>query len=447
MDEEPVNSLPCPAPAAALVRSYARLTQQILPDTTGICLLDANLGELGDHGSLSARAALRHARILGWADKRSSRTTTTVARSDGRWLTMLPLQSPAGAPLGVLCLERPVREQRAPPAEFAAGIGNVLAPLLECLSRELATRKPTRAGVRALSERTAELEWLFKITSALRGPPEDHRLFEELLEAATAHLECAFGALLVPEKRLCVEHHRLVEPAQRLTDAWTHVRLQLVSWAQRQRRPLVVNGAGRASKAVPRCKILSVPIAPDHGHVIGIVAFFNPPEAADFRSRHMFLAQHLGSQSAGLIESQFDPMTGLYTRDGLEQMHARLPRDPNAERSLLYIDIDQMRVVNELLGFELGNELIVRVADVLGPPELSETALAARLTGDRFAVVLPDTDTHMAAALAERIQKVIASLAIGPVAEPIEVSVSCGVSEIVSMPQGLARALAAAEVA
>ena len=116
-------------------------------------------------------------------------------------------------------------------------------------------------------------------------------------------------------------------------------------------------------------------------------------------------------------------------------------------RSVIYVDIDHMHVVNELHGFELGNELIARVADLVSPPQVPEGALAARISGDRFAVVLPEADTRAAAAIAERLQGAVKRLVIGPTQSPIDVSVSCGVAALVSMPQGLARALAAAELA
>ena len=148
------------------------------------------------------------------------------------------------------------------------------------------------------------------------------------------------------------------------------------------------------------------------------------------------------------MEAQFDLMTGLYTRDGLEQMYGRMSEDhKGAARSVIYIDIDHMDVANELHGFELGNELIVRVAELLGPPLLHSDALAARLSGDRFAIVLRDTDARAAAKIAKQVQAAATRLVIGPLNSTLDVSISCGVAALVDMPQGLARALAAAEIA
>jgi diguanylate cyclase (GGDEF)-like protein len=104
-------------------------------------------------------------------------------------------------------------------------------------------------------------------------------------------------------------------------------------------------------------------------------------------------------------------------------------------------------VINELHGFELGNELIVRIADLLAPPLLPEDGLRARLSGDRFAVVLPAADTGVAATIAAKIQAAARELRIGPAEGCVEASVSCGVADVVAMPQALDRAIAAAEIA
>jgi len=141
-------------------------------------------------------------------------------------------------------------------------------------------------------------------------------------------------------------------------------------------------------------------------------------------------------------------MTGLYTRDGLEQMYASLPEETRyEERSIVYIDIDHMHMVNDIHGFDLGNELIVRIADLLVPPLLPPETSAARLSGDRFAIVLNNTVPQAAAEISAKIQSAAATLVIGPEQNPVAVSISCGVSSLVSMPQGFARAMAAAELA
>jgi diguanylate cyclase (GGDEF)-like protein len=426
--------------------SYAQLAHTLLNDVSGVCLLDGKLRSCGQTGASEPEPIARSLRALGWNDS-EPRAPVALAQGQGQYLTAVPLLQDDGVLLGVFCVQRALGSSAAPSAKEAASDAARLKPLLECVQRELTAARPTSQRLYNLTARTAELEWLFNVTSKLNGAPDDRRILEELLSASVERLESAFGILLVPDKRICIE--RNVSGSAALRSACEKIQQHLITWAQRQNRPLIINGksAARAAPNTARCKILSVPVARDNGPVIGVLAFFNPAEAADFATRHVFLAQHLGRQTAAIIETQFDLMTGLHTRDGLEQMYRRLPAESEANCSVIYIDVDHMSVVNELHGFELGNELIVRIADLMAPPLLPAAALAARIAGDRFAIILPDSSTGAAAAIAAQVQSAATRLIIGPAQEVVEVSISCGVAALVAMPQGLARALAAAELA
>ena len=424
--------------------AYAQLADGLLEAVSAVGLLDGGLQARGRTGRLDLETIAEVLRGLGWCGP-MQRRAITLPHPALSTVTALPVEQIDGTLLGVFCVQ-----QRA---TDAADCAQRLKPLLDCVRRELATAQPENQRIHTLTERSAELEWLFKLTSSLKGGSDDRRIIEELLSAAVRRLESAFGILIVPEKRIRVEHDVSGSPV--LRDTCAHTEKHLITWAMRQNRPLIVNGGGTgsgsgnsAAAALPRCKILSVPVVRDTGQVIGALAFFNPPQAPDYGSRHVFLARHLGRQTAAIVETQFDLMTGLHTRDGLEQMYGRLESDgQHGICSVIYIDVDHMHVVNELHGFELGNELIVRIADLLAPPLLPGGALAARISGDRFAVILPDTDTHAAAKIAAQLQAASGRVSIGPAQETLDVSVSCGVAALVSMPQGLARALAAAELA
>jgi diguanylate cyclase (GGDEF)-like protein len=430
-----------------LFNSYGQLAVGLVPDAEGLCLFDAKLKTRGHAATLPPAPIAKWLRGLGWEGERE-RKAASLPHGAGHWLTAIPLEESDGTFLGVFCIRQ--RRSAAPtqPGQHAAELAHRLKPLLDCVHRDLAASRPVHDRVRVLTERTAELEWLFNITSRLKGAGDDQRLLTELLTAAAERLEVAFAVLSIPEKRLTLEYGREAAELPSLKTAWQQTQQHLHAWAQRQHKPLIVNGAGRGNKKVAACKILSVPIVRDSGRVLGVLVFFNPSSAADFAPRHEFLARHLGRQTVSIIDSQFDLMTGLYSRGGLEQMHASLPTEPAAvDSSIVYIDVDHMHMVNDLHGFELGDELIVRIAELLAPPVLPAGALVARLSGDRFAALLPAADPRRAAAIAERFQLAAKRLVIGPPQHPIEVSVSCGVAALVEMPQGFARAMAAAELA
>jgi diguanylate cyclase (GGDEF)-like protein len=434
-------------PGDSSFESYVALANSLLADLTGICLLDGSLKPRGQHGELKANPVVKWVRTLDWTRSHDVQPAAGV-RVGYRWWTAIPLQQTDGRLLGVFCVSQRLAESATRPSRVAADAALRLQPLLDCIHRELSAAVPARARLEVLTGRAAELEWLFNLTADLKGAVDDSRILEQLVAQATARLNSALGVLYVPDKRLTIKCEHDKEAAAALLDEWSQTQEHLITWVQRQRRPMVVNGAGRAGGPPGRCKVLCVPMERNAGHINGALIFYNPPRAPNYTSRQLFLARHVGRQAASLVEAQFDLMTGLYTRSGLDQMYADLPdAGDGGESSVLYVDIDHVRVANELYGFELGNELIVRVAELLSTPFLPDGALAARIAGDRFAVVLPGTVPDEALKLTQSLQTAVAKLALGPTKERFDVSISCGVASLVPMPDGLARAIAAAELA
>jgi len=441
-------------PVEAAFDSYVQLATGLLGQLSGACLFDAHWRLRGHSGRISGLLLQEWTGTLGWNGTKS-RLPSAVAISPGEWVTAIPLEKSDTTLLGVFCVQQAVAILPTYPARYASDIGKLLRPLLDCVHRELAAAQQVRERVQTLTERTAELEWLFKVTSHVKGASDGGNAIRELLAAATDRMESALGVCEIPDTRICIEYAKEGAAAgggwndqKTLHGVWLQTRQHLLNWASRKNSPLVVNSALGKGDPAPRCKILAVPVARDGGRVIGVLAFYNPPFAANYASRHVYLAKHLGLQAAAVIDMQCDLMTGLYTRSGLEKMHGSLADDAAASCGcVLYLDVDHMHIVNELHGFEIGNELIVRVADLLAPPALQQDALAARLAGDRFIVVLPRMNAAAGMLLVQRIQSAAGDLAIGPDDSPAPVSLSCGVADLVPAPDGLDRAIAAAELA
>ncbi|HYI36986.1 MAG TPA: EAL domain-containing protein [Thermoleophilaceae bacterium] len=98
-----------------------------------------------------------------------------------------------------------------------------------------------------------------------------------------------------------------------------------------------------------------------------------------------------------------DPLTGLLNRRSfereLEEHTSRVDRY-GAEGAAIVLDVDHFKYVNDTHGHNVGDELIVRVAQVLRE-RLRDTDVLARLGGDEFAVLLPREKPESATAVAE----------------------------------------------
>jgi len=125
-----------------------------------------------------------------------------------------------------------------------------------------------------------------------------------------------------------------------------------------------------------------------------------------------------------------DPLTGLANRRRfMEELGLELSRVHRygRELSVILLDLDDFKSINDCLGHAVGDDVLCAVAGVLlsGVRDLD---VSARLGGEEFAVLLPETNLEGASALAERLRRQVAELGLPvPVGHP-PVTASFGVA-------------------
>ncbi|OUM96462.1 MAG: diguanylate cyclase [Thermobacillus sp. ZCTH02-B1] len=116
-----------------------------------------------------------------------------------------------------------------------------------------------------------------------------------------------------------------------------------------------------------------------------------------------------------------DHLTGLHARHYLnEQIQLRQRQDPAG--SLILVDIDYFKRVNDTYGHQIGDRILIQVSHVIKSC-IRETDIAARWGGEELAVYLPLVRIDQALRVAERIRQRVEAET-----DP-DVTVSCGVSE------------------
>ncbi len=128
-----------------------------------------------------------------------------------------------------------------------------------------------------------------------------------------------------------------------------------------------------------------------------------------------------------------DSLTGLHNRryltSHLDAVMAHMAEDGKPV-SLLMVDIDKFKPINDTFGHAVGDEVLRAVARVLAN-NIRSFDLAARFGGEEFVVVMPDTDITVACAVAERLRKNLsaAPIVVADAAAEIPITISVGVSE------------------
>ncbi len=108
-------------------------------------------------------------------------------------------------------------------------------------------------------------------------------------------------------------------------------------------------------------------------------------------------------------ESRIDALTGLPNRRKLdEDLRAEVERSRRYGRplSLLLLDVDHFKRVNDLHGHQTGDDVLRGLAELFGPL-LRGTDIAYRYGGEEFVVLLQETDVRAAADVAERLRTTI----------------------------------------
>jgi two-component system cell cycle response regulator len=146
-----------------------------------------------------------------------------------------------------------------------------------------------------------------------------------------------------------------------------------------------------------------------------------------------------------------DPLTGLYNRRYMES-HVTTLVDQALARgkplALLVIDIDYFKAVNDVHGHDAGDAVLREFATRL-KKSIRGIDLACRYGGEEFVIVMPETDMAVAAIVAERIRRRIASepFVIGNGATALDVTISIGIAALSGVEDSAALILKRADQA
>ena len=179
------------------------------------------------------------------------------------------------------------------------------------------------------------------------------------------------------------------------------------------------------------------PIRDREGYIVGNVLVFRDV------SKAQYLAQQLSWQAS------HDALTGLVNRHEFERRLTQLLETAQRDRkahALLYIDLDQFKIVNDTCGHAAGDQLLLHLAVIL-QQKIRERDVIARLGGDEFGVLLEGCPLDQARRVADNLLEAVNDFRFVWQDKYFEIGASIGVVPITADTESMARAMSTADAA
>ena len=456
--EEVTSNLPLAATLQSVLRAVEILHQ---PRRSGIWIMDRHQGEArpvavrlaeGDEGlptshQTVAEEVIEHGEVLFRA-------------IDEEVFTGAPIQIEGGVE-GAITVE-----QTSTGAELLGGGGanEMLAALAHYAGRAIQKDRLFAD----LEQSAMQISSLFEVGLAMSQEVSLQRLFDVIVESAAricGARRCSLMLLEPDAETLKMRAARGI-PAEILAKATATVGDGIAGSVAASGEPLFISNIESDSQFAQKNKqqysdasLVCVPILLND-RVVGVLNVNNKASGDGFSENDLNLMTLLASQAAVAIDNanRYQDLNEKAVTDGLTNVYIRAYFDDCLERayrnaqtagrgfSLLMLDIDHFKAVNDTYGHQAGDEALRVVAARL-QNAVRDDDLVARYGGEEFAVILARAEPGAAMTVAERIRAAIESDPVVHGEHTIPITASLGVAPFESGFTSSAQVVRAADEA
>lgn len=304
-----------------------------------------------------------------------------------------------------------------------------------------------------LSERYEELNLVYSTKDQIEYFEEGQEALLRLVHNCADYLDVGLAMLVCRERGITIHNVNSTESPPEVEHLLELLGTTVYDRVESQVQSLILNDASDADR--PRLldgrseNLLAYPVLDDHGTAIGMLAVIARHDMHVFSNGDRNLLEVMTKKASRIIHTHHDSLTGLMNRSGFESMliaSLASTQSKNLQHVLLHINIDQLHVINDLMGFQEGDMLIRRVAKNL-KATLRDTDIVSRIGGGEFSVLLPNCDMRQGYSVAEKVQRSIRELTVVSAQRTLDVSACVGLSLVNRDAEGIVGVMAAAEIA
>jgi len=288
---------------------------------------------------------------------------------------------------------------------------------------------------RSLNEQVFQLNTLYEVTQVLSTTLDLGQVLISIFNVLKGRVEVEGCTLLLSEHLVsefslgpfCGFSHvgpspALLPPEEIIQRGW-HSKEEFRAWGD-------LGGV--------RYEILLCPLGTQRYGTLGLLCFFHSQGFDKIRQRFLSrLADQIGRILEQAVSFQRirefsfkDDLTGVYNRRYFnQQLRVEIQRAARYQRvlSLLILDIDDFKAINDTYGHLKGDQVLIRMSQVIRS-NIRAADILARFGGEEFVVILPELDKPRGVIVAEKLRRLIEREVYVPIRTRLPVTVSVGVS-------------------
>ncbi len=330
-------------------------------------------------------------------------------------------------------------------------IFNYMEPIIAKLRKKV----KKEAEIAVLQKSLHNISILYNISQAVNFIDDLKRLLQVIIQKALITLDAEKGSLMLYDYSINALQVRIVSGLQdkKLEDAINNGVVQcskigigegIAGTVFMERKPIITNLGSADPRFVTKevladtKSILCVPLIAK-GEVIGVINITNKKHDKLFNQKDLEFITALANQAAIAIDNA--KLYELATKDGMTKLYIyrhfytlleneiRRCQRYNRNTSLIMMDIDNFKRINDTYGHLTGDTILKRLASVL-QETVRKIDIPARYGGEEFVVILPETNKEEACNIAERIRKNVAQISVKvSETENLSPTISMGVAQ------------------